>query len=110
MLFCKVHFSKSRAKVQYFFYIRKRAGVYRQKTSIFTPPGTIIPAAGNAAGIRDKGHEKRLEDLRVARWSKSRIHFAIRRRSRCHQTTNGQHRCFHFRLYMYNKYFYNIHY
>ena len=60
MLFCKVHFSKSRAKVQYLFYIRKRAGVYRQKMSIFTHSekyqengqGTIIPATRNAAGMR----------------------------------------------------------
>ena len=36
MLFCKVHFSKSRAKIQKVFHIRKRAGVYYQKTSIFT--------------------------------------------------------------------------
>jgi len=36
MLFCKVNFSKSRAKVQYLFYIRKRACKNYPFPSIFT--------------------------------------------------------------------------
>ena len=36
MLFCKVNFSKSRAKVQYLFHIRKRACKNYPFPSIFT--------------------------------------------------------------------------
>ena len=46
MLFCKVHFSKSRAKVQNNFYIRKRARFYCLFPSIFTQNAPTLFRAG----------------------------------------------------------------